>query len=144
MGFRDILGPCFMPEKSTKFTKIFELYQVLMYTFICQTVRIFPNYILLTRWINKFWNKPGLHMSKNASKLQTLYCRPVLKPFYYLPTLSVKFGLVKCHGPDINNNDFAYIFLSALCFLNLLPQVKSLTWIIVSGLYLSKCLWSSS
>ena len=73
-------------------------------------------------------------MSKNASKLQTLYCRPVLKPFYYLPTLSVKFGsipfshLVKGHGPDINDiNDFAYNFLSALCFLNLLPQVKSLT-----------------
>ena len=36
-------------EKQTKFKKIFELYQVFMYDFLCQTVLIFPIYILFTK-----------------------------------------------------------------------------------------------
>ena len=48
-------------------------------------------------------------MSKNAPKPQTLYCRHILKAFYYLPTLSVKIGsihfshLVECYALCINS-----------------------------------------
>ena len=43
--------------KFTKIAEIAELYQVYLYNFMCQNVRIFPNYILLTRRINKVCNK---------------------------------------------------------------------------------------
>ena len=44
-------------EKLLKFTKIFALYQVFMYNFLCQTVPIFLIYILVTKIIKKFWSR---------------------------------------------------------------------------------------
>ena len=56
-GYQDILSLKITQEKSTKFTKTFELHQVFMYNFQCQNVWIFPNYILHTRKTNKFWEQ---------------------------------------------------------------------------------------
>ena len=44
-------------EKLLKFTKIFALYQVFMYNFLCQTVLIFLIYILVTKIIKTFWSR---------------------------------------------------------------------------------------
>ena len=46
-------------EKLLKFTKIFALYQVFMYNFLCQTLLIFLIYILVTKIVKTF----GLEMS---------------------------------------------------------------------------------
>ena len=58
----------------------------------------------------KCLDKPGLHMSKNFPKPQTLHCRHILKAFYYLPTLLVKIGSIhfshpaECHAQGINSS----------------------------------------
>ena len=39
-----------------KIRKDFELYQVFMYTFLCQTVLTFPIHILFTKRIDTFWS----------------------------------------------------------------------------------------
>ena len=44
-------GPKKSEKKLTNFIKIFELYQVFMYNFLCQIVPIFPVYILFTKRI---------------------------------------------------------------------------------------------
>ena len=69
-----------------KFTNIFELYQVFTCNSLCQNVRMFPNYIWLTRkinkyWDRKFWTKLSLHMFWNIS----IYYRSALKAFLPLP-----------------------------------------------------------
>ena len=38
------------------FTNIFELYQVFMHNLLCQNIRIFRDYILLTKKIGTFWS----------------------------------------------------------------------------------------
>ena len=40
-----------------KINKDFDLYQVFMYNFLCQTVLIFPVYILLVKRIGTFWSR---------------------------------------------------------------------------------------
>ena len=48
--------PHFGPENQTrKIHKVFELYQIFMYNFLCQTVLIFLTY-LFTKRIDTFWS----------------------------------------------------------------------------------------
>ena len=44
-------------ETIDKINKDFELYQVFMYNFLCQTVLIFPVYILLVKRIGTLWSR---------------------------------------------------------------------------------------
>ena len=70
------------------------------------------------------------YVPKYSKKTQFIYCRHVLKAFYYLPALSVKISsipfshLVECHALGINS---LLLSFCALRFSNLLCHTKSLT-----------------
>ena len=74
---------------------------------------------------------------KKLQNLKIIYYWYKLRAFWNLSALSVKIGstpsshLLEYHNPSINL--LLVSFLSALGFSNLFYQVKSLTWIIVSG-----------
>lgn len=52
--YRNIFGPKNYTRKIDKIHKNFELYEFLMYNYLCQTVPIFSAYILFTKRFNTF------------------------------------------------------------------------------------------
>ena len=115
---RDIVCKKFTQEKLAKFIKIFELYQVFIHNFLFQNVRTPRNHILSTRIKTIFSPSPN---------------------FYHFSTLPVKIGFIyfflvfrqppippSCRMPYCRHQFFAYIFLHALRFSNLLRQAKNL------------------
>ena len=57
LGYSIILDPKNHTRKVHNTHKDFELFQVFMRNFLCQNVRIFLLYILLTRRIDAFWSR---------------------------------------------------------------------------------------
>ena len=57
LGYSIILDPNNHTRKVHNTHKDFELFQVFMRNFLCQNVRIFLLYILLTRRIDAFWSR---------------------------------------------------------------------------------------
>ena len=55
--YSDILDSKNQTKKIAKTHKDFELYQIFMYNFQCQTVLIFPIYILFIKIIEAFWSR---------------------------------------------------------------------------------------
>ena len=57
IGVLQHLGSKKQTRKTYKIRIGFEIYQVSMYTFLCQTVLIFPIYVPFSKWIEIFWFK---------------------------------------------------------------------------------------
>lgn len=55
IGVLQHLGPKKQTRKTHKIRIGFELYQIFMYTFLCQTVLIFPIYVPFAKRIEIFW-----------------------------------------------------------------------------------------
>ena len=116
-GFEYILSPKNHARKFEKIHKDIWTISSLMYNFLWQNVQIFPNYILLTRRINKFWNQKFWTEQVFICLKMPWYTQILLTctksiftcsaNFYHFPTLSVKNGsfffshLLICTKPTI-------------------------------------------
>ena len=77
------MGPKNQTRKIVKIHKSFELYQVFMYNFLCQTVLIFLIHILVTKIIQTFWSDIWVFAQKIHKDFETIASLQVLNCFKY-------------------------------------------------------------
>ena len=88
-------------RKNDKIHKEFELYQLFMYNFLCQTVLIFPIYTLFRKRMEKFWSR-GISSIRGI-----LYSGPKIhKDFWTISSFQVFM-----HLPNCSNISNIYIYI---------------------------------
>ena len=87
--------------KSAKFIKIFEIYQVSIYSFLSQNVPIFPNHILLTRTKSIFNPSTNFYCFPTLCKFSSIKIGAF--PFFSSSGMHQSHHLVGCHVTDSNS-----------------------------------------